>query len=313
MRIDVVSIFPEYLDALAVSLVGKAADVGILDLHVHDLRNWAHDIHRSVDDSPYGGGAGMVMTAPVWGEALDAVLAMGERRHPNTDGGGVSFPDRGETCSSTAQRSCPGVTLPDARETADAGQSAGTEEAAGTGETTGTGETADAGQDAGTGETTDAGRAVLVIPSPAGFRFTQAEARRLARARQLVFACGRYEGIDQRVADHYAGREGVEVRELSIGDYVIAGGEAAVLVIVEAVARLLPGVIGNPASLVEESHADALLEYPLYTRPESWRGLDVPPMLLSGHHARIAEWRRAQSMARTAQRRPDLLPHPSDE
>ncbi|MDR1150915.1 MAG: tRNA (guanosine(37)-N1)-methyltransferase TrmD [Bifidobacteriaceae bacterium] len=236
MRIDVVSIFPEYLAALAVSLVGKAADTGILDVHVHDLRSWTHDVHRSVDDSPYGGGAGMVMTAPVWGEALDDVLAMGEGL------GGVGT--------------------------------------------------------------------VLVIPSPAGYPFTHDEAGRLARARRLVFACGRYEGIDQRVADHYAGRDGVEVRELSIGDYVIAGGEAAVLVMVEAVARLLPGVIGNPESLVEESHADTLLEYPVYTRPESWRGLDVPPMLLSGHHARIAEWRHAQSRARTAERRPDLLPPP---
>jgi tRNA (guanine37-N1)-methyltransferase len=236
-----VTIFPEYLDALGVSLVGKAADAGILDLHVHDLRKWASGVHRSVDDSPYGGGAGMVMTAPVWGEALDEIL---------------------------------GVDLP--------------------------------GEGAGAGET------VIVIPSPAGYRFDQSEAQRLAQARHLVFACGRYEGIDQRVADHFASREGVTVRELSIGDYVIAGGEAAALVMVEAAARLLPGVIGNPVSLVEESHADVLLEYPLYTRPETWRDLDVPPVLLSGHHARIAQWRRAQSLARTRERRPDLVP-PSDE
>jgi tRNA (guanine37-N1)-methyltransferase len=147
-----------------------------------------------------------------------------------------------------------------------------------------------------------------VIPSPAGWPFTQREAERLSSADRIVFACGRYEGIDQRVADHYAGRDGLEVRELSIGDYVINGGEAAVLVMVEAIARLVPGVIGNPDSLVEESHASETLEYPVYSRPEVWRGLAVPPVLLSGHHARIAEWRRAESMARTAERRPDLLP-----
>jgi tRNA (guanine37-N1)-methyltransferase len=152
---------------------------------------------------------------------------------------------------------------------------------------------------------------VLVIPSPAGYPFTQGEARKLARAQRLVFACGRYEGIDQRVAEHYATRRDVSVRELSLGDYVINGGEAAVLVIVEAVARLLPGVIGNPESLLEESHAHDLLEYPVYTRPETWRGLEVPGVLLSGHHARIAEWRQAQSLDRTAERRPDLNPRRS--
>jgi tRNA (guanine37-N1)-methyltransferase len=149
---------------------------------------------------------------------------------------------------------------------------------------------------------------VLVIPSPAGWPFTQREAERLAAARRLVFACGRYEGIDHRVAEHYAGRAALEVRELSIGDYVINGGEAAVLVMVEAIARLLPGVIGNPGSLVEESHTGDLLEYPVYSRPEVWRGLTVPPVLLSGHHARIAQWRQAQSLERTVTRRPDLLP-----
>ncbi|MDR1294777.1 MAG: tRNA (guanosine(37)-N1)-methyltransferase TrmD [Bifidobacteriaceae bacterium] len=268
------SIFPEYLDALTVSLVGKATETGIIDLHVHDLRTWTRDVHRSVDDSPYGGGAGMVMTAPVWGEALDDVLGMGEGPH-------AGFAD-GETAD--------GLSV-------------------GCGGGLGAGDGIVRGADGpDQSETRSVAGTVLVIPSPAGYPFTQHEAGRLARARHVVFACGRYEGIDQRVADHYAGRDGVEVRELSIGDYVIAGGEAAVLVMVEAMARLLPGVIGNPESLVEESHAGMLLEYPVYTRPESWRGLDVPPMLLSGHHARIAEWRHAQSLARTAERRPDLLP-----
>jgi tRNA (guanine37-N1)-methyltransferase len=224
MRIDVVTIFPEYLDPLRQSLPGRAIDAGIVTLAVHDLRRWTHDVHRSVDDAPYGGGPGMVMKAPVWGEALDEI--------------------------------CSGETL-------------------------------------------------LVVPRRAGRLFTQADAERWSTEKHLVFACGRYEGIDQRVADDAARR--MRVEEVSIGDYVLPGGESAALVMIEAVVRLMPEVLGNHASHQDDSHSDGLLEGPSYTRPSSWRGLDVPEILLSGDHAKIAGWRREQAQARTRERRPDLM------
>lgn len=228
MRIDVVSIFPDYLAPLGLSLAGKAQASGLLDVHVHDLRAWTHDRHHTVDDTPYGGGAGMVMKPEPWGEALDAVAAAG------------------------------------------------------------------------------AGEPLLLVPTPSGERLTQPLAEELSREDWLVFACGRYEGIDQRVMDHYRSR--MRVREVSIGDYVLNGGEVAALVVVEAVVRLLPGFMGNPESLAEESHGgDGLLEYPVYTKPPTWRGLDVPEVLFSGHHAQIARWRRDQALRRTAERRPDLV------
>ncbi|WP_028047048.1 tRNA (guanosine(37)-N1)-methyltransferase TrmD [Cellulomonas sp. URHE0023] len=227
MRIDVVSIFPEYLSPLELSLVGKARTSGLLDLRVHDLRDWTTDRHRTVDDTPFGGGAGMVMRPDVWGTALDSVLTPG---------------------------------------------------------------------------------AHLLVPTPSGEPFTQRTAEALATEAHLVLACGRYEGIDARVAAHYATRDDVTVTEFSIGDYVLNGGEVAALVVVEAVGRLLPGVVGNPESLVEESHGAAgLLEYPVYTKPPQWAGLEVPDVLLSGHHAKIARWRRDTAIARTADRRPDLV------
>jgi tRNA (guanine37-N1)-methyltransferase len=233
MRVDIVSIFPEYFAPLRLSLLGKARAGGRLDVAVHDLRTWTHDVHRTVDDTPYGGGPGMVMRPEPWGDALDELVPDG------SDGAG----------------------------------------------------------------------ACLVVPSPAGVPFTQATAHELAAeladGARLVFACGRYEGIDQRVLDHAATR--MRVREISIGDYVLFGGEVAVLVILEAVTRLLPGVLGNADSLTEESHVDGLLEAPVYTKPQSWRGLEVPEVLRSGDHARIARWRRDQALRRTAQRRPDLL------
>jgi tRNA (guanine37-N1)-methyltransferase len=224
LQIDVVTVFPEYLDPLRQALPGKAIEAGIFAVGVHDLRRWTHDVHRSVDDAPYGGGPGMVMKPEPWARALEAVRPPGTR---------------------------------------------------------------------------------LVVPTPAGRRFTQAVAAEWAREPGLVFACGRYEGIDQRVADWAA--EAGPVSEVSIGDYVLAGGESAVLVMVEAVTRLLPGVVGNRESVEYDSHADGLLEGPAYTRPASWRGHDVPPVLLSGDHAAIARWRRAESLRRTAARRPDLL------
>jgi len=224
VKIDVVTIFPDYLDPLRQSLPGKAIDAGIVDLAVHDLRRWTHDVHKSVDDSPYGGGPGMVMKAPVWGEALD------------------------EICSEET---------------------------------------------------------LLIVPTPAGRLFTQADAQRWSAEKHLVFACGRYEGIDQRVVDDADRR--MRVEEVSIGDYVLAGGESATLVMVEAVVRLLPDVLGNPVSHQDDSHSNGLLEGPSYTRPPSWRGLDVPEVLLSGDHAKVAAWRHEQGLRRTHERRPDLL------
>lgn len=237
MRVDVIGIFPEYLAPLELSIVGRARASGLLTVAAHDLRNWTSDVHRTVDATPYGGGAGMVMKPEPWGEALDAVLA-----------GGVQ-----------------GAARPGAR-------------------------------------------ARLVVPTPGGRPFTQARAEEYAALPWLVFACGRYEGIDARVPAEAAGRPEVEaVDEVSLGDYVLAGGEAAVLVIVEAVARLLPGVLGNPESLTEESYADGLLEYPVYTKPSAWRGLEVPEILRSGDHGRIARWRRDEALRRTAAVRPDLI------
>ncbi|OZB49828.1 MAG: tRNA (guanosine(37)-N1)-methyltransferase TrmD [Cellulomonas sp. 14-74-6] len=225
MRIDVVTIFPEYLSALDVSLVGKARTSGLLDVRVHDLRDWTDDRHRTVDDTPFGGGAGMVMRPDVWGRALDDVLG--------TDGH-------------------------------------------------------------------------LVVPTPSGVPFTQRTAEGFATQPHLVIACGRYEGIDARVMEHYRSRG--PVSEVSLGDYVLNGGEVAALAIVEATARLVPGVLGNPESLVEESHGSSgLLEYPVYTKPPVWGDLEVPPVLLSGHHGRVRRWRRDRSLERTAERRPDLL------
>ncbi len=228
MRIDVVSIFPSYFDGLTLSLLGKAQNSGLLDLHVHDLRGWTHDRHRTVDDTPYGGGAGMVMKPEPWGLALDQL-----------------------TASETGPRP------------------------------------------------------TIIFPSPAGEVFTQATARDLATREHLVFGCGRYEGIDERVFE-YAATLG-EVRLISLGDYVLNGGEVAVMAMVEAIGRLIPGVVGNPESLVEESHEDGLLEYPSYTKPSVWRDRSVPDVLLSGNHAAIAAWRREQQLERTRLRRPDLL------
>ncbi|MCO4238756.1 tRNA (guanosine(37)-N1)-methyltransferase TrmD [Pseudarthrobacter raffinosi] len=244
MRIDVVSIFPEYLAPLELSLIGKARQDGLLDLRVHNLRDFTTDKHRSVDDTPYGGGAGMVMKPEPWAQALAAVAAAAV---------------------------------------------AGSGEAAGGAEAT----------------AAEPAKPVLIVPSPAGERFNQALAHELAEEDQLVFACGRYEGIDERVIEW--ADEHFTVRPMSLGDYVLNGGEVAVLAMVEAIGRLLPGVVGNPDSLVEESHSDGLLEYPVYTKPASWRDREVPAVLLSGNHGKIAQWRRHEQYRRTAERRPDLL------
>lgn len=226
MRIDAITIFPQYFDALELSLLGKARDKQLIDIHVHDLRDYTHDKHKTVDDSPYGGGAGMLMKPEPWGEVFDEIL------------------------------------------------------------------------DA-------SGESIVIFTSPAGEQFKQATAAELASAKHLVFACGRYEGIDQRVVEFAATK--ANVRMISLGDYVLNGGEVAAIAMIEAIARLIPGVIGNAESLVEESHSDGLLEYPSYTKPATWRGLEVPEVLLSGNHAAIAKWRKEQQIERTKKVRPDLL------
>jgi tRNA (guanine37-N1)-methyltransferase len=232
VRIDIITIFPEYFWPLRVSLIGKAADRGDISFGIHDLRRWTYDIHHTVDDTPFGGGPGMVMKPEPWGEALDAVA------------GGDGDP-------------------------------------------------------------------LLIVPTPSGVPFAQERAARYATEPWLIFACGRYEGIDDRVMDHARSR--MRVEEVSIGDYVLAGGEPAVLVMTEAVCRLLPGVLGNAESLPDDSFGEAggpmagLVEGPVYTRPRNWRGLDVPPVLLSGDHGAIARWRRDEALRRTARNRPDLI------
>ncbi|MFM1995233.1 MAG: tRNA ((37)-N1)-methyltransferase TrmD [Actinomycetota bacterium] len=224
MRIDAISIFPEFFDVLDISLLGKAKSQNLIDVRIHDLRDFTEDKHRTVDDTPFGGGAGMLMKAEPWGQALDSVLS---------------------------------------EET------------------------------------------VVIFPSPAGELFKQATAQELSEQKHLVFACGRYEGIDQRVVDYAASK--AKVRIISLGDYVLNGGEVAAVAMIEALARLIPGVIGNAESLNEESHSAGLLEYPSYTKPANWRGLEVPEVLLSGNHAEIAKWRMNQAIERTKKVRPELL------
>lgn len=224
MKIDAISIFPDFFSVLDISLLGKARESGLIDFKAHDLRTYTHDRHKTVDDSPYGGGAGMVMKPEPWGEALDELVV---------------------------------------------------------------------------------GRPTIIFTTPAGKPFTQELAQELSTKPHLIFACGRYEGIDQRVVEY--AQERAEVIEISIGDYVLNGGEVAAVAMIEAICRLIPAVIGNTQSLADESHVDGLLEYPSYTKPQAWRGLQVPEVLLSGHHAEIAAWRKEQSLKRTQANRPDLL------
>lgn len=232
MRIDIVTVFPEYLNPLGLSLIGKARHDGVLDIRVHDLRQWAEGAHRHVDDTPYGGGPGMVMSAPVWGRALD------------------------QLCNEAQDKP------------------------------------------------------LLVIPTPSGSMFKQSTASEWSEEKHIIFACGRYEGIDSRVATHYSlDPSWAGVREVSIGDYVLAGGEVATMVMVEAVTRLIPGILGNPESAPDDSfsRADGCVEGSIFTKPPVWRGLGVPSELLSGNHALIEEWRAADATRRTATNRPDLI------
>mgnify|MGYP001943411331 CR=1 FL=1 len=267
MRIDVVTIFPEYLDPFRHALLGKAIENQILRVGVHNLRQWTHDVHQAVDSTPCGGGPGMVMKPEVWGSALDDIAAGTGPAAEATDLESAT-PHKGSTGAG-------GVGIK---------------------EETG------CAQEVRAQEKT---KPLLVVPTPAGAPFTQDMAQRWSKEQHVVFACGRYEGIDQRVVEDAANRYRVE--EVSIGDYVLIGGEVAVLVMAEAMVRLIPGVLGNRASHEEDSFQDGLLEGPSYTRPRQWRGLEVPEVLFSGNHAKIEQWRREQSLLRTRQRRPELL------
>lgn len=251
MKIDIVSVFPEYFDVLNLSLFGKAQAKGLIEVHAHNLRDWTHDVHHSVDDTPVGGGAGMVMKPAVWAECLDELLGL---------------------------------------EPADA--------------------TPDATPDAAVDTATDtaAGKPVLIFPNPSAPLFTQRDATELSHADHLLFGCGRYEGYDARIPAYYRA-QGVNVREYSIGDYVLNGGEVATSVMLEAITRLIPGFMGNPESIVEESYTGegALLEHRQYTKPAQWRGLNVPDVLLSGDHGKVDRFRRDEALTRTNDIRPDLI------
>ena len=261
LRLDVITIFPEYLDPLRHALLGKAIEQGILAVGVHDLRDWATGNHKSVDAPPLGGGPGMVMKPEVWGPALDDVATGRAGTDLESAAAHRNDKPRHDEVHAVAPRPYDG------------------------------------------GE--DASKPLLIVPTPAGKPFTQADAQAWSREEHIVFACGRYEGIDQRVFEDAAKR--YRVREVSIGDYVLIGGEVAVLVIAEAVTRLIPGVLGNTESHEDDSFSDGLLEGPSYTKPRVWRGIEAPAVLTSGDHAKVATWRREQSLKRTRDVRPDLL------
>ncbi|OFQ97695.1 tRNA (guanosine(37)-N1)-methyltransferase TrmD [Alloscardovia sp. HMSC034E08] len=244
MRIDIVSVFPEYFNVLDLSLLGKAQDKGLIEFGIHNLRDWTHDVHHSVDDTPVGGGAGMVMKPEVWAQCLDDLLGIEPLES-------IEQADAATGCDSSA---------------------------------------------------------VLVFPNPSAPTFTQKDATELSHAKHLIFGCGRYEGYDGRLPAYYAA-QGYDVREYSIGDYVLNGGEVAVSVMVEATTRLIDGFMGNHASIEEESYtgSEGLLEHRQYTKPATWRGMSVPEVLLSGHHANIDRFRRDEELRRTSALRPDII------
>lgn len=352
MRIDIVSVFPEYFDVLNLSLLGKAQAKGLIDVHAHNLRDWTHDVHHAVDDTPVGGGAGMVMKPAVWAECLDDLLGLeprdmsGQADTASSDmsasvAEGADTGDMLGRCRNQsgdiddAGRGQSGANQPVAVASADDPSSA----ASGYGNTdmpVGGFTTADDKSDApqssneepaihrnadsvdsaeqsehvnDNSEHVNGGSAtVLIFPNPSAPLFTQRDATKLSHARRLVFGCGRYEGYDARIPEYYRA-QGVDVREYSIGDYVLNGGEVAVSVMLEAITRLLPGFMGNPESIVEESYTggNALLEHRQYTKPAVWRGMGVPEILLSGDHGKVDRFRRDEALTRTNQIRPDLI------
>jgi tRNA (guanine37-N1)-methyltransferase len=254
MKIDIVSVFPEYFEVLNLSLLGKAQDKGLVEVHAHNLRDWTHDVHHSVDHAPIGGGAGMVMKPEVWSECLDELLDL----EPTTIDGDCETMD-GNNATSEADAIAENAP-------------------------------------------------VLIFPNPSAPLFTQQDATELSRADHLLFGCGRYEGYDARIPQYYRA-QGIDVREYSIGDYVLNGGEVAVSVMLEAITRLLPGFMGNAESIVEESYTgdNALLEHRQYTKPAQWRGIKVPDVLLSGDHGKVDRFRRDEALTKTNELRPDLI------
>lgn len=272
MKIDIVSVFPEYFEVLNLSLLGKAQAKGLVEVTAHNLRDWTHDVHHSVDDTPVGGGAGMVMKPEVWSECLDELLQLEPAVVENTE----NIEDSADSC-----------------DTADSG-------------------TAQSSADAENSEKTDTAQSsagpVLIFPNPSAPLFTQQDATELSHADHLLFGCGRYEGYDARIPQYYRA-QGIDVREYSIGDYVLNGGEVAVSVMLEAITRLLPGFMGNAESIVEESYTgeNALLEHRQYTKPAEWRGIKVPDVLLSGNHAKVDRFRRDEALQKTDELRPDLI------
>lgn len=263
MKIDIVSVFPEYFEVLNLSLLGKAQSKGLVEVTAHNLRDWTHDVHHSVDDTPVGGGAGMVMKPEVWSECLDELLQLEPAVIENTENiedSADSF-DTGDSCDTADSDTAPSSAGP-----------------------------------------------VLIFPNPSAPLFTQQDATELSHADHLLFGCGRYEGYDARIPQYYRA-QGIDVREYSIGDYVLNGGEVAVSVMLEAITRLLPGFMGNAASIVEESYTgeNALLEHRQYTKPAEWRGIKVPDVLLSGNHAKVDRFRRDEALEKTNELRPDLI------
>ena len=280
MQIDIVSVFPEYFDVTGLSLLGKAQEKGLVTIRAHNLRDWTHDVHHSVDDTPVGGGAGMVMKPEVWGRCLDDLLDM-------PDGSALQPPTMDQTTDTA-----------DTEEEKEAMKSSGDK-------SHGIASEADPSADS---HKADLARPVLIFPNPSAPLFTQADATELSRTERLIFGCGRYEGYDARIPDYYR-NQGIDVREYSIGDYVLNGGEVAVSVMLEAITRLLPGFMGNPESIVQESYTgdEPLLEYRQYTRPTTWRGMAVPEILTSGDHGKVDRFRRDEAIRRTSRIRPDLI------
>ncbi|OZG52376.1 tRNA (guanine-N1)-methyltransferase [Pseudoscardovia radai] len=296
MLIDIVSVFPEYFSVLDLSLLGKAQSKGLVEVRAHNLRDWTHDVHHSVDDTPVGGGAGMVMKPAVWAECLDELLGL----EP------VDMPQVDPTAELWDEPVVSDGAIDEA--TIDEGTAKGADDAARPDDAVvseSVSEPAPAAESAAPAADSDT---VLIFPNPSAPLFTQRDATQLSHAGHLVFGCGRYEGYDARVPRYYKAR-GVDVREYSIGDYVLNGGEVAVSVMLEAITRLLPGFMGNPDSIVEESYtgSNALLEHLQYTRPTTWRGISVPEVLTSGDHGKVDRYRRDQALARTADIRPDLI------
>jgi len=276
MKIDIVSVFPEYFEVLNLSLLGKAQAKGLVEVTAHNLRDWTHDVHHSVDDTPVGGGAGMVMKPEVWSECLDELLQLEPAVAENTE----NIEDSADSC-----------------DFCDTAEDSGTAQSS-----------AESGNSGKTDTAQSSAGPVLIFPNPSAPLFTQQDATELRHADHLLFGCGRYEGYDARIPQYYRA-QGIDVREYSIGDYVLNGGEVAVSVMLEAITRLLPGFMGNAESIVEESYTgeNALLEHRQYTKPAEWRGIKVPDVLLSGNHAKVDRFRRDEALQKTDELRPDLI------